>query len=585
MTTPPPPPADGSQAAVDPGTMVLYDAATPPLRDGSYQLTVQTTVTGGAAVAPGAATPSPPPMSASHYFDVVGPRFAVPASMVAGTFPPANKLGDFSSYLPQIVLSRRSLPWERDLDPAGRLRPPSPTKAPGLPGPVPWVALLVFEGDEATLLKNVPLRNVLPPQVFTDIGAPDGITCDALAIDSGLLATLLPSLNELQLLCHVRQVNVDYRETQTASGDGMYAVVVSSRLPSPGAQCTAVLVSLEGRSDVLMPDPPPSVTPGQPVFTAADTDAAAPRKTTYPTTGTAISLSAGASSWLSGSTGIGPIGFPTTEIWLVALTSWQFTCAGPQTFRGLMQGLDVSMLGTAAVTGHPPVTDTGHLEVTLHDRLGAAETVLYRGPLVPYNLTRDSLGPYHSADQARRVTPETGAEDISYAAAFEAGRLMAAADPRLAQALMRWRRESYKQSARQSTIGALPAEATAGLPADADGRLHTPVAPVVALSATQSIAASGVPARDPHGVLAAGSYPGLDPGTLATAWNITAAEAATLLGDPGTLGAVAEPPPASPRGDTTLADVAADTAGLARLAAYRNQAQANAVRTLEAPDA
>ena len=173
---------------------------------------------------------------------------------------------------------------------------------------------------------------------------------------------------------------------------------------------------------------------------------------------------------------------------LVALTSWQFTCEGPGTFRELMQNLDVAMFGTVADVGHPALTDTGHMQLELQDRLGATEQVWYRGPLVPYNLTRDPLGPYHSADQARRVTPETGAEDISYAAAFEAGRLLAAADPRFAQAIMRWRRESYKQSARVEHDHVADARMTLE-PAEHAGRdpAHRRSAPIVGTAASTAV--------------------------------------------------------------------------------------------------
>ena len=267
---------------------------------------------------------------------------------------------------------------------------------------------------------------------------------------------------------------------------------------------------------------------------------------------------------------------------LVALISWQFTCEGPGTFRQLMQNLDVAMFGTVADVGHPPLSDTGHLQVELQDRLGASETVWYRGPLVQYNLTRDNLGPYHSADQARRVTPETGAEDVSYAAAFEAGRLLAAADARFAQSIMRWRRESYKQSARASTIGALNQRLTLGLPATLAETLHTPISPIIGTAATQAVVAGGPPLADAYGLGKVSGAVGMNPADLASAWNLgSAAEAANLLGaDPGALGAVVSAPAQTAREDTTLAEVAADTAGLDRLAAARAQAVANAVTTL-----
>ena len=132
--------------------------------------------------------------------------------------------------------------------------------------------------------------------------------------------------------------------------------------------------------------------------------------------------------------------------------------------------------------GHPNVTDTGHIKMTLADRAGVDEDVWYRGPLVAFPLTRDPLT-YHSADQCRRVAPETGAEDVSYAAAFEAGRLLAAADARLAQELMRWRREAYRQSARVDCLTAI--QTAMSLPQALD--LHAPVATTVAVNAAQSI--------------------------------------------------------------------------------------------------
>jgi hypothetical protein len=277
------------------------------------------------------------------------------------------------------------------------------------------------------------------------------------------------------------------------------------------------------------------------------------------------------------------IGFPPPQLArLVALYSWTFTCEGPGTFEDLMQNLDDAMFGDVQNPGHPPLSDTGHLQISLDDRLGAVEQVWYRGPLVPYQLTRDTLGPYHSADQARRVTPETGAEDVSYAAAFEAGRLLAAADPRLAQALMRWRRESYKQAARADTITAVAARIQLDLPATLAEQLHTPIPPLASVSATQAIVQSGPLIADAHGLGDVAAAAGLNPANLASAWQLTPTQAENLLGtNPGSLGAQVTVPPETVRVNTSLSDVAADSAGLARLSAARTQAIQNAVITLE----
>ena len=582
MTAPPPQ-----------GHMYLFDSATPPLDDGSYRLTAETDVTYGS---------TEQSYSSQSYFDVVGPRFSVPPGMVATTFPPTNGHGSFQDSLPHIVLSRRTLPWERPLDPQGLIG--NPTVAPGDPpppaGPTPWVALLVFEEGEYTLLRGIPLQQAVPADVFTRLGSPTGVTCDAVEAELSLINDLMPSVEELSLLAHVRWVNVDDRELNVAGGDGYFSVVVANRLPAPGTQCRAILVSLEERSDLVPANAPPAAGGGRRPPILEGTEARAL------TEGTAQRGGAGEAEVLTGEVvdqlpnpifglsqppahEIGPIVRPPIVIVgrlrarLVALTSWQFTCEGPGTFRELMQNLDVAMIGTVADVGHPALTDTGHLQLELQDRLGASEQVWYRGPLVPYNLTRDSLGPYHSADQARRVTPETGAEDISYSAAFETGRLLAAADPRFAQAIMSWRRESYKQSARSSTITSLATRMTLELPSTQAQILHTAISPIVGTAASAAVVESKPPQADAYGLGKVAAAPGLQASNLQAAWGLASTtDAEQLLGaDPGTLGAVVTPPAESARADTTLGAVASDTAALERLAAARAQAVTNATTILE----
>src|SRR6185369_9861622 len=191
---------------------------------------------------------------------------------------------------------------------------------------------------------------------------------------------------------------------------------------------------------------------------------------------------------------------PEQKTRLVVLYTWQFTSQGPGTFFSLMQGLDVGMIGKVKKEGEPALTDTAHLRLELQDRGGEEETVWYRGPLVPFELTRDPLGPYHSADQARRATPETGAEDVSYAAAFEVGRLLAAADARLAQELMRWRRESFKQSARADGLVAIQAAIQLQLPIELEAKLYTVLPPVLAAAALGSLVKGVGPLADPYGI-------------------------------------------------------------------------------------
>jgi hypothetical protein len=217
-----------------------------------------------------------------------------------------------------------------------------------------------------------------------------------------------------------------------------------------------------------------------------------------------------------------------------------------------------------------------HLPVL--DRAGETESTWYRGPLVPWHLTRDPLGPYHSADQCRRATPETGAEDISYAAAFEVGRQLASSDARLAQELMRWRRESYKQAARADTISKVQSAISLSLPAALEQKLQVPLGPAVSLSAAQAMVKGAPAIGDRFGLNTAAKTLGMVAATLRDAWGLSSsAEAEAMLGgDPATLGATIPPPPRSARPNVTLSEVAADAASLHQLGSMRDRLLENA---------
>ena len=574
------------------GSMYLFDCVTPPLVDGNYRIDAVTNVTFDGQQAPLS--------SNSGYFDIEGPRFTLPATDVAAVYPPRNGHGGFDEYIPQIVISRRTLPWERRLtsDPSAigtptrdqwtlQPNPFPPVNDPNEWGSAPWLALLLFQEGEYTLHQNVPLKSVVPADAYARLEVPDGITCDSIEVEAGLLQSVLPSLDELTLLAHVRQVNVDDKELNAASGDGLYAVLMSNRVPAPNAKFRACLVSLEERTDLVKADPPPVAAPifigifENPVIgQIGNVPAAKAEGVAAPAANIIGNLNNQVGATILATVAdrnianaVGFVAAPNYHVFietqqLVLLHSWTFECTGVGTFRDYVQRINVSTMGTVEEQGHPPVIDTGHIPITVMDRAGVQENVWYRGPFVPMPLTRDPLT-YHSADQCRRVTPETGAEDISYAAAFECGRLMAAADPRLGQELMRWRREPYRQSVRTDSLLAIQA----AIPLDQTLEIHKPVVPVVAANAAGSIVSGVKQIGDKYGLGAVSRAPGLDPVQLQQAWNLSSvAEATRILGgEPGATGAVVTAPAQTVRTATTLDQVAADTASLNRLQSFRDQ--------------
>ena len=543
--------------------MYLYDDIQPATVDGLYKITLSTDISYDK-------TFQSAPIE--RYINIVGPRFSLDPTLVANVYPPRNGQGAYEDALPQVVLGRRTLPWER----ASGL--PEPLPDPSLPpqhGQIPWVALLLFaDGEPCTLLQNQHLVDVVGSAAFARLGSPANVLCDAVETDLSLLYEILPTSQELRLLAHVRQVNVEDRELSAGSSDGFFSVVMGNRLPIQDTKYRACLVSLEQRSDLLqyLQDHPPAFyDPPQRVI--IDAGKAAP---------TALALT-GPSPIARGSVSVrGVVQEP--KVRLVLLHTWQFNCTGPGPFKLLMQGLDVGMIGTVDTPGQPALTDTGHLRLPVLDRAGQKEIGWYRGPLVPWQLTRDPLGPYHSADQCRRATVETGAEDVSYAAAFEVGRQLAAADGQLARELMRWRTESYKQAARADTIiKKIEPAISVNLPADLAGKLHATLPPLLSVSATTAIAGGAPGVADRYGINHAAQTLGMDPQVLSQVWGLASAiEAKAILGgDPATLGATVPAQPQTARPNTTLDQVAADNASLNRLTQARDHIIANATITLQ----
>src|SRR5689334_18170351 len=140
------------------GEMILYDYIRPPLLAGDYRARVST---GGSV--PSVGTPLP---GQDFHFAVEGPRFALAQTEVAGVFPPRNGHGPFDSALPHVALGRRTLPWERALGDAYTVT--------GDQTPYPFLALLLLEESEGTVLHNQALTDVVPAAVFDRLGRPPG---------------------------------------------------------------------------------------------------------------------------------------------------------------------------------------------------------------------------------------------------------------------------------------------------------------------------------------------------------------------------------------------------------------------------
>lgn len=492
------------------GHFILHSNVMPKITAGRYELRTEQT-----------GLPFEVEPETTH-IQVAAPRYTMPTDQILSSFPPANAEGAFGDRLPQIVLKRRTLPWERN--PAGAVNPSA----------TPWLALVVVAEGEATLSTAMPVRDCVTPG--TTLLDPDDKDVEQglyLAVTETVVKKIFPCKDDLPLLAHVREVDVNDTELANGDDDGWLAVVLANRLPvfdeanRKPVRYLACLVNLEGQLDALPPPLPPvpsfefvlaqdwsvlatvnaasspdarvmgNVSLGNVVLPSAAAGPAAARpeglaamalNKTAADAKIGVALDGGKAmqqpsvgqQWSSATQKVAAVALDPDAKRLVrdtmaqgfrlpielyaiekvlrfpVLAHWSFTTNEGATFESLMQDLDFGLLGTVperapnapAADAAPEVVQTGHIGLDHRTRRGDPTRAWYRGPCVPFPTPRDStaknepLALAHSADQLRRVIPD-GREDLSLAAAFEIGRLMALSQLSVVSALLRFRAEQF----------------------------------------------------------------------------------------------------------------------------------------------
>ena len=440
------------------------------------------------------------------------------------------------------MLKRRTLPWERTVDADER---------------IPWLALVVIAEGEGSLSPESPVEQCITD--FTKVPQPadrDVATSLYLSVTQTVVDGVFPCKEDLELLAHVREVDLSDSELADGDDDGFLAVVVANRLPQPGSDSQggavprkylACLVNLETQLTVLPPPTPDNAlvlefdsqalvqdlrpvaqqylanpdafAMGSPASASSAAASLTPATSASPrdardraaraastaeayigpaeSAGTVSHAVHTASSWspspaqieqaavsyaatdaaklvrdaMAGSWRL-PIGAITFEpvYRFPVLAHWSFTVTADGTFEQYMQNLDVGLLGTlqgdkpaqpvpATTAGPPPdarpapeLAETGHVGLDHLTRRGDQVRAWFRGPAAPHPTVREQAptsGPQqgrlpfaHTSDQLRVVVPD-GREDVSYAAAYEIGRLLALSQSAVVTALMNWRQEQF----------------------------------------------------------------------------------------------------------------------------------------------
>lgn len=433
----------------DTGTLqqvVFIQNAIPPLRDGAYTLKATHAVSGQ----------DPGSFSATSTFIVQGERFSIAPTEISAVFPPNLANGEFDGVLPHVVLTRCTLPWERNLGTPGssQIYPISP-----------WLAVLVCNQADAPPLQTVTVEELVPlgtpitvmESTLTGTGklaattlsygaalleqlgygeTPLG-TCSVIDLPIGVFNKVAPAAADVQYLAHVREVDT----TDGADSDAtsmQCAVVVANRIPPSNGVAQAYLVSLEGMADYL---PASDGTPSPLIAKTIDTvRLLAYRAWSFTANNmdqTLEQLLTGLNTPPPGGTRITTLTLPITG---TAPTPTQVAQAMAQQAAGNPSAADATVLVQNAL-------QLGYVPMDHHLRHGGSTVSFYRGPLAPLAVPAAGPAYYSGPDAANAYNPQTGLFDVSYGAAWQLGQLLALQSPGMANQLYQWKKSVTQQEA------------------------------------------------------------------------------------------------------------------------------------------
>ncbi len=358
-----------------------------------------------------------------------------------------------------------------------------------------------------------PLDPATLGPAVTAIGT-DETTCKAITITTAVFEQVAPHMIELPFLAHVRETAavMEHKTTDQAAGDGWFSVVIGNRFPatsngktSGSARNIAHLVSLEGFSSYLS---------GKPQWPSGKTKVRLASLASWsfislPEAGDFASLAANLAASPVGSVtvtkgGSGYTGAPTVAITagggsgaqaaatiakgaVTGVTVFQsgsgYTSPPSVTFTGgggtgatatanlLAQGGDMLRLrlpvtGAAQKPGTPEANvqtalQQGFAALAYDTRVGDATFGWYHGPFVPNPVELFSAAqPFESSAAATIYDPATGTFNLTYATAWETGRLLALAarsQSTSAMALKKSLRKSVNLLRERTRSGAAPA--------------------------------------------------------------------------------------------------------------------------------
>ncbi len=362
--------------------MKLTDYIKPPLMAGTYSVRAVQHVQ----------SPQDCQYEDSKEFYIGGNLFRLDRDNIFSVYPSENETGEFGDLLPFIVLSQRTFPWEYQI-------------CPDREGtPVPWTALIVLSQEEDAVEKDLPVKDLLekaedgiyfPRKEFPDICHKYGTdTCHVVDLPVELYNAVMPSMDDLPYLCHVKSVNLYQTEDSVCAMDGYFSVVCGNRfVPSAEERplkSTVHLVSLYGMGDW-------KEVPGD-----------------------------------------------CKKVRLVSLYHWDIFSqkASGEGFSVIVDRLGKNCGSVGAFTD-TPLKQEGYGVKKHITRTGELTYSLYRPPLVPRpDLEEPDREETYTADGKLIYDKTNGIFDVTYAAAWQLGRLIALDHPADTKNILTQRRQA-----------------------------------------------------------------------------------------------------------------------------------------------
>jgi len=313
-------------------------------------------------------------------FHVQGDRVSIPPQTIYGIYPPVGSKGNYGTIMPHIMLNRSTLPWERQPDRSLWLQRDTETKD------IPWLALLLFHQGEINKPQGIKLKEIIKSE---QIENESDVEISVIDIPKELFQMLLPSPQELKLLTHVRQ------GTKEDGTKAELAVIISNRLPKLNSINTAHLVSLENN--------------------LADNS--------------------------------------EDTIRLISLKNWDFSPTDGSLenhFDHLLININKTV-NTLRSPDNPELGSSeneyirmGYTPLLHHLRNGEKTVSWYHGPLLPGKSpnSKDNMVkfPINATDDLLLYNSKYGLFDVSYASAWQIGRLLALQDKNFSINLYNWKR-------------------------------------------------------------------------------------------------------------------------------------------------